>query len=204
MKVEIIKDKTFYIIDMGSKFIKHLCKAFIDQGHYIRVLAWYDPYIRTDFERNHDYINGIVFSGSQSNIVPHTNFPTVGDYILHQKNIPVLGICYGMQIVNHMLGGVVIKNTKPEDGPKKLYIIGDSLLYDEVDLTKEPKPGEIWMHHKYIVDHIPPGFKITSNTDLTPIASMERDNLYCLQYHPEYGTALGKQIIHNFCEKICK
>ena len=96
------------------------------------------------------------------------------------------------------------KNTQPEDGPTKLNITGDSLLYDGVDLLQLPHLHKIWMHHNYIVDHIPPGFKITSNTDLSPIASMERDNLYCLQYHPEYGTGLGKQIIHNFCEKYAK
>lgn len=203
MAVEFDNDKTFYIIDMGSHFTKDLCKAIIDEGHYIRVLAWYDPYILKDFQRNHDYISGIIISGSPHNIIPHTKFPTIGDYIINQKEIPVLGICYGMQIINYMKGGWVVKNNEQEEGPKKLNIIKNSKLFQDVDLTKEPNPGCVWMHHNYVVEHIPPKYKITSYTEQSPIASFERKNIYGVQFHPEYGTALGKQIIHNFCEKIC-
>lgn len=204
MEIEIIRDKTFYVIDMGSRYIKYLCNSLINMGYYIRVLAWYDPYIRPDFDRNIDYVNGVILSGSPSNIIPHTKFPVIGDYLLNQNKIPVLGICYGMQIINHTLDGWVVKNKKSEEGAVKLNIIEESKLYDGIDLTQTPFAGKIWMHHDYVVDHIPPGFKITSSTKLTPIASYERDNIYGVQYHPELKTNMGQQILHNFCEKICK
>lgn len=203
MSVEPVKDKTFYIIDMESRFIKELCKAFIDEGHYIRVLAWYDPYIRADFERNYDYIDGVVISGSPHHVISHTTFPVIDDYLLNQRDIPVLGVCYGMQIINYLNKGWVVKNKKTERGPKKLEILKKSKLFDGVDMDKGPCAGKVWMQHDYIVDNIPPKYKITSSTKQTPIASFERKNIYGVQFHPEYGTGLGKQIIHNFCEKIC-
>lgn len=188
---------------MESNFFQPLCHSIIDMGHYIRTLAWYDPHIIADLERNYDFISGIILSGSHHNILPHSKFPRVPKWIFKQKDLPVLGICYGMQLMNHEMGGTVVKNKRSEQGPKAIEIINDSLLFDGVDPEVRPHPKKIWMHHDYICKDPHPKFKITSKTKLSPIASMERRNLYGVQFHPEYKTGMGKQIIENFCNKIC-
>ena len=189
---------------MESRLIKPLCKSVIDMGHYIRTLAWYDPHIERDIERNYDFISGIILSGSFRNILPHHKFPKVPKFIFQQKDIPVLGICYGMQIMNHQTGGTITKNIRSEEGPKAIEILEDSPLFEGIDMEKGPYAGKIWMLHDYICENPHPKFKITARSKLSPIAAMERRNLYGLQFHPEYKTGMGKQIMHNFCNKICK
>jgi len=142
---------------------------------------------------------GIILSGGPSSVY-QKNAPLPGKRVL-ESGIPILGICYGLQVVARLLGGEVDRSAHQEFG-KALLVVDDSsdLLSGIGDVSK------VWMSHADKVTKLPPGFFAIAHTDNSPVAaiSSKSKKIYGVQFHPEVvHTAKGKEILSNFLFKIC-
>jgi len=142
---------------------------------------------------------GIILSGAPWSVY-QANAPLPQKQIL-ESGIPILGICYGLQIVAHLLGGKVDRSARQEFG-KALLVVDDSsdLLADVGDVVK------VWMSHGDKATELPPGFTGIAHTDNSPIAAFgsKTKKIYGVQFHPEVvHTSKGKEILTNFLFKIC-
>ena len=142
---------------------------------------------------------GIILSGGPASVyderAPHP------DPKIFSLGIPVLGICYGMQLMAHHLGGQVEFSDRREYGAAMLHISKGSKLFDGVG-----EQIDIWCSHGDKVTAMPPAFRSAAHTENAPFAAMEdrARNLYALQFHPEVAhTPRGKEIIQNFVFHIC-
>ncbi len=146
---------------------------------------------------------GIVLSGGPSSVYDK-KAPVIAKALFDQS-IPILGICYGMQLVTHLSGGKVAKSAHREYGRAELTID------DASDLFKGVGTGlltSVWMSHGDRIERMPPGFRSIAHTGNSPIAAMKRDDakqrVYCLQFHPEVAhTSEGTKILRNFVYDIC-
>lgn len=144
-------------------------------------------------------VNGIIFSGGPASVY-EKGAPTL-DKKIFDLGIPILGICYGQQLMCYLLGGKVEPGFKKEYGPAELQ-----LTIDNGQLTKNlPKRSNVWMSHGDEVAKIPDGFKTYGITQTIPhaIIADEKRKIYGIQFHPEVvHTQFGMQILENFL-KIC-
>jgi GMP synthase (glutamine-hydrolysing) len=130
--------------------------------------------------------------------------PTVPKELLDQ-GIPILGICYGMQLVTHVSGGEVARSKHREFGRADLVIDDSSGLFRGIG---EKGTTTVWMSHGDRIERMPPGFRSIAHTDNSPIAAMKREDpkrrIYCLQFHPEVAhTPEGATLLRNFVYDIC-
>lgn len=145
---------------------------------------------------------GIIFTGGPNSAYLEDS-PSV-DVKIFDLGIPILGICYGAQIMAHLLGGEVKAAAKGEYGRaliKKTTGVSNSQL-----LRMLPPENTVWMSHMDYISKAPQGFEVSSSTDVCPVASMEdvSRSLYAVQFHPEVQhTDNGQQIIENFVKEIC-
>ena len=186
------------IIDFGSQVTKLI-------GRNIRELGVYSEIVTVkNFQKIKEFhlIKGIIFSGGPSSVTSK-NFQTVSKKIF-EKNIPILGICYGLQLIAKLFGGKIkpSRDTR-EFGRAYLTKINHS------QLTKNffKKKTKVWMSHEDAVIKLPKSFKIiasTKNSKLTIIENAQK-KIYGVQFHPEVThTENGKQIFKNFIFLICK
>jgi GMP synthase (glutamine-hydrolysing) len=143
---------------------------------------------------------GIILSGSP-NSVYDAGAPTLLPHIL-ERGVPILGICYGMQLLSYHLQGQVVPALAREYGPARITI----------DRTDSPllmglgSSLDVWMSHGDRIQALPPGFSVLAHSDNSPVAAMadESRGLYGLQFHPEVvHTPRGKDLLRNFCVNIC-
>lgn len=143
---------------------------------------------------------GIIISGGPASVY-EPGSPAIDPQILHQ-NIPVLGICYGHQLIAHHLGGTVHRGERGEYGLAEL-----TRLPDPDRLLNEVAGSRVWMSHRDTVETVPEGFRITGTTTTCGVAAMsdEKRNIFGLQFHPEVvHTVEGRQILRNFVLHIAK
>ena len=121
-------------------------------------------------------------------------------------NIPILGICYGIQIICQTLGGKVQSSSRREFGKAEIKILKKNLLLNKMEFSKN-NTSQVWMSHGDEVVVLPKGFDklaITKDNNIASIGNIKK-NIYGLQFHPEViHTISGKKIIENFLMKICK
>lgn len=144
--------------------------------------------------------NGIIFSGGPD-FVDHPDSPTVNKE-LFSLGIPILGICYGQQLMAYLLGGKVTGANK-EFGPERLTVKSQSILFKNIS----DKSFSVIMSHGDSVTTLPPGFICAASTPNIPNASMvnSAQNLYAVQFHPEADhTENGLSILKNFVSEVCK
>lgn len=142
---------------------------------------------------------GIIFTGGPASVYS-PNAPTL-DKKIFELGIPILGICYGMQLMTNLLGGVVEKANKREYGTTKVYLDNKSKLFK--GLLEE---NDCLMSHTDKVTILPSGFKNIANSKNCQNAGMENENkkLYGIQFHPEVNhTNRGTEIIRNFVYNVC-
>ncbi|NQT31722.1 MAG: glutamine-hydrolyzing GMP synthase, partial [Deltaproteobacteria bacterium] len=142
---------------------------------------------------------GFILSGGPGSVY-EANAPMAPSYI-YESHLPVLGICYGMQVITHQMGGQVAPGTKREYGHALLNLGGfDSPLFANV-----PQSTPVWMSHGDKIEAMPPDFNVMANTDNSPFAAIGNDkNIFGLQFHPEVvHTPEGKTILKNFIYRIC-
>jgi GMP synthase (glutamine-hydrolysing) len=183
------------IIDFGSQYNQLIARRVRDYHVYCRIEP---PSISLEAVRDLNP-EGIILSGGPSSIY-EKNSPKI-DAAIFDLNIPVLGICYGMQFMIHALGGIVKKAKKREYGFAELQVPKPQGLFKSV----RPKTN-CWMSHGDSIQRLPKGFKITASTVNTRVAAAvhRRKNLCGVQFHPEVEhTPQGKTMIRNFLFDLC-
>tara|TARA_Y100000310_G_scaffold345268_1_gene463285 strand:- start:39979 stop:41523 length:1545 start_codon:yes stop_codon:yes gene_type:complete len=143
---------------------------------------------------------GIILSGGPSSVYD-SGAPKLDGKIL-DLGIPVLGICYGLQLIAKMKGGKVLPGKLKEYGKKQLKVKNQGKLLRNLN-----RKEQIWMSHGDLVTQMPKEYNVLGKTDTCDVAAFEnkKDNLYGLQFHPEViHTPKGKQILKNFVFDICK
>lgn len=183
------------VLDFGSQYTNLIARRVREQQVYSEILPCDVSF--SEIERLNP--KGIILSGGPSSVYEE-NAPKCSPLVFSGK-YPVLGICYGMQIMSHMLGGKVVKGEKGEFGKTLLKVESDSDLFDGLD-----KEFIVWMSHNDIVIRAPENFRVIASTDNTPIAGIEdgERKIYGIQFHPEViHTINGDKIIRNFLYKIC-
>jgi len=184
------------IIDFGSQYNQLIARRVREQHVYCQIEP---PDIALSNIRSLEP-EGIILSGGPASIYEKDS-PKVDPQIFN-LNIPMLGICYGMQYMVGSLGGKVDSTRKREYGLAELHI-GDQngIFYGTNTITP------CWMSHGDSISHLPEGFKVTASTENTKIAAVEnsQEKLYGLQFHPEViHTPEGKRILKNFLFRACQ
>lgn len=186
---------TIAILDFGSQYTQLIARR-VRENHIFSEILPHDVKAREVYERKP---KGIILSGGPASV--STAKSPVCDRDIFSLGIPVLGICYGMQLMAKQLGGDVHKASKREYGFADLGIRHRSPLFSGVG-----RSSQVWMSHGDEVRRLPAGFKGIARTRNAPIASMEdrARRLYGLQFHPEVvHTTEGKKILKNFLRGIC-
>ena len=190
------------ILDFGSQYTQLIARRVREAGVYCEIYAWDcgGDAIRAFAPR------GIILSGGPESVT-ETQGPRADDAVF-ALDVPVLGICYGMQTMAEQLGGKVESSHVHEFGYARVQAQGNSaLLRDIVD--HEDSSGcflDVWMSHGDKVTQLPPGFNLMASTDSCPIAGMcnETKRLYAVQFHPETThTRQGARLFARFVHEIC-
>ncbi len=179
-----------YILDFGSQYTKLIARRIREMEVKADILPF-----NTDCRRLKK-AKGIILSGGPSSVY-EKNAPLPNKCIYH-LNIPVLGLCYGLQAIVHMNGGVVGKGTEREYGPAMFKKVRDPLFYRIPDVSR------VWMSHGDRVENLPEGFVPIGSTKSSPYAAIKRGKIYGLQFHPEVShTEFGQRMLQNFVFRIC-
>ena len=154
-----------------------------------------------DFKQiNHLNIKGFILSGGPDSVAS-AGAPTLPDFVINSK-LPVLGICYGMQLLAQSLGGEVLSSSSSEYGHSMLSIDEDCPLF-----TNLPANFSVWMSHGDSVKALPHNFILNASSDSAPIAVMsdQQNQYYGIQFHPEViHTEHGSEILNNFTVNIAR
>ena len=188
-----LKD-TLLIIDFGSQYTQLIARRIRELHVYSEII----PYNAKSFPNNPD-IKGVILSGSPAS-VNEPNAPTIDLKTLPKA--PILGICYGAQLLAKLFNGKVAPSNIREYGKSKLNPLKTTQL-----LTNITTESIVWMSHSDTILEIPNSFSITAITDTIPIAAFENpdNNLFGIQFHPEVThTQIGKQLLSNFIFTICQ
>ncbi|HSB44228.1 MAG TPA: glutamine-hydrolyzing GMP synthase [Nitrospira sp.] len=187
------------VLDFGSQYTQLIARRIREAQVYSQILPCTAPLATILAYRP----QGIILSGGPSSVY-EKKAPTISKELFDQ-GIPILGICYGMQLVTHLSGGDVAKSKHREYGR------ADLTIDDASDLFKGIGTGGstvVWMSHGDRIERMPSGFRSIAHTSNSPIAAMKRNDhkrrIYCLQFHPEVAhTAEGTQMLRNFVYDIC-
>lgn len=200
MEVDSLSEKnsheTIIVLDFGSQYTQLIARRIREAGVYCEIL----PYNIALDEIIKKTPKGLILSGSPASVYDK-NAPRPDDGLLKWLNCPLLGICYGLQIVAADLGGEVRPARSREYGYARLKIRDKtSPLFASI-----PEELDVWMSHGDHVTTPPPGFRITAETDeaLNAFEDLSK-RIFGLQFHPEVAhTPLGGQILRNFLFDIC-
>lgn len=141
---------------------------------------------------------GFILSGGPASVY-QPGAPQLPSYVM-ESGLPVLGICYGMQLLAHQLGGRVAEASEREYGPATVFLND----FSSQAFTGLPFSFPVWMSHGDQITHLPDGFKALASSENSPVAAMGKGGIIGLQFHPEVAhTPLGKNIIQNFVYEIC-
>ena len=185
--------KGIIILDFGSQYNQLIARRIREHGVYSEVIPFNTP-VEEIVAKNP---SGIILSGGPSSV--NAENAHLVEKSLLEKNIPILGICYGMQLITHLLGGTVKKGIKGEYGKAQLEIQKSNDLLSGVS-----RSSTVWMSHFDEVESLPEGFNINGMTDVISAISDESKHIYCVQFHPEVShTEEGAKMLENFIFKIC-
>src|SRR5579883_278193 len=188
--------ESIVILDFGSQYTQLIARRVRELGVYSEIVSldasWED--VSTLRPR------GLILSGGPSSVYD-PGAPRLPDYVL-ECGLPVLGICYGMQLLGAELGGVVRPAESREYGPRVVErVVGSG---SDPLCRGLPTRFDVWMSHGDVVIEPPPGFAVLGTSDVGQIAAMASDRIYAVQFHPEVKhTPLGPRILTNFVREIC-
>jgi len=183
------------VLDFGGQYNQLIARRIRDLGVYSELLPYNTPASKLR-ELNP---KGIVFSGGP-NSVYEENAPLV-DPEVYELGVPILGICYGMQMMSHQLNGRVERAGKREYGKAEIEFEADCRLISGLDRRQT-----VWMSHSDKVVELPPGFRVDARTPSAPVAAMSHPEkrYYAVQFHPEVRHSVyGNDMIRNFLFDIC-
>jgi GMP synthase (glutamine-hydrolysing) len=183
------------ILDFGSQYTQLIARRVRELGVYCEIHPCTAPWEGLIGPET----RGVILSGGPSSVYDE-DAPLV-DAALFRKDIPVLGICYGMQVMTHLLGGRVGAVREREYGRAEIVV-------DEAEGIFEGSPGRetVWMSHGDSIEEPPPGFRPLAHSNGSPVAAMvsEDGRLHGIQFHPEVvHTPRGKEILKNFVTGVC-
>ena len=189
-----MQNETVIVLDFGGQYNQLIARRVRECNVYCEVMS-YKNSIEKIKEKNPV---GIIFTGGPNSVYdeksPHY------DKAIFELGIPILGICYGSQLMAYTLGGHVATAPVSEYGKTEITT-SESKLFENVD-----KNTVVWMSHTDYIDKIPEGFKITAYSNDCPCAAYENEEkkLYAVQYHPEVNHSVqGQQMLKNFLFNVC-
>ncbi|GAB1810791.1 glutamine-hydrolyzing GMP synthase [Priestia megaterium] len=184
------------VLDFGSQYNQLITRRIREFGVYSEL----HPHTITAEEIKALNPKGIIFSGGPNSVYGENAFHC--DENIFELGIPVLGICYGMQLMTHHFGGKVEGANHREYGKAAINVQNDSLMYHEL-----PKEQVVWMSHGDLVVETPAGFEVDATSPSCPIAAMSSKdkNMYGVQFHPEVRHSVhGNHILKNFVFEVCR
>ena len=187
--------ETIIVLDFGAQYVQLIVRRVREQHVYSEIRPADTPVEELVAEQP----KGIILSGGPSSVYAE-GAPRI-DSKIFEAGIPILGICYGHQLMAHLLGGEVAPGSQREYGHTGVEVIDPDLLLDGV-----VSPCQTWMSHGDLVQQVPPGFTNLATSKNTPVAAMADTDrhLYGVQFHPEVQhTPCGPQILHNFLYGAC-
>ncbi len=190
-----LHEERVLILDFGSQYTQNIARKVRECKVYCEIVPFDTP-----LDKIREFApKGIILSGGPASVLQKDS--PLCDPQVFQLKIPVLGICYGMQLMGHLLKGEVNPSNHREYGRAHLMVREFTHLLQNVN-----NGSMVWMSHGDKITRLPPGFKSLAFTDNSPYAAIEhsRDKLFGLQFHPEVvHTIEGKQILQNFLYDIC-
>ncbi len=188
---------TIVVLDYGSQYSQLIARRVREANVFCEMFSW-----RTPAERIMSLNpKGIILSGGPESVYAE-GAPTLPAYVL-DSGLPVLGICYGMQLMAHRLGGVVAGSEEKEFGRAHITINDKSCpIFTGIDENEI----QVWMSHGDKVEQLPAGFSAVASTSNAPFAAAadQAKSYYCVQFHPEVvHTPKGTQILRNFVLDVC-
>ena len=190
------KKEKILIVDFGSQYTQLIARRIREMEVYCEIVPLIDI---EKIKSGEEKVRGIILSGGPASVYEE-GAPTV-DKAVFDLGLPILGICYGMQLITHLNGGKVEKADSREFGKAILEINDTSCpLFKEVQ-----RKSNIWMSHNDHITQLPVGFEIVAKTDSSIAAITNNKGIYALQFHPEVvHSECGTEIIENFVFNICK
>ena len=190
-----MKRETVIVLDFGGQYNQLIARRVRECNVYCEIYSY-----KTDLEKIKAMEpKGIIFTGGPHSVYPEDS-PSFAKEI-YDLGIPVLGICYGSQLMMHQLGGKVCKAPVREYGKIEVTVDQSSALFENVS-----EKTICWMSHNDYIEQAAPGFKIIAHTPDCPVAAVENveKKLYATQFHPEVlHTKEGKQMLANFVFNVC-
>lgn len=184
------------VLDFGSQYTQLIARRIRENKVYSEIYPFNAPIDKIRAFQP----KGIILSGGPSSV--YGEGVPVPDLEVFKLGIPVLGICYGMQLMAHLLGGKVSKALKREYGKAELIIDDDKDIFAEISYRTK-----VWMSHGDRIEKLPQNFSVIGHTGNSPVAAMAdmSRRLYAFQFHPEVvHTDEGFKMLHNFVFNICE
>ncbi|MEZ7935320.1 MAG: glutamine-hydrolyzing GMP synthase [Sulfurospirillum sp.] len=190
-----MKEVPILVLDFGSQYTQLIARKLRESGVYCEIVP-YNEKIEDIKKRNP---KGIILSGGPASVYAKDSYHP--DPKVYELGLPILGICYGMQLLTQHFGGSVIPATHQEYGKAELKFESDHKIF------KDTTCGQIvWMSHGDRVESLPAGFEKIGYSENSPYAAIadEKRNMYAFQFHPEvYHSEQGSKLLKNFAKYIC-
>lgn len=183
------------ILDFGSQYTQLIARKVRECGVYAEL----HPFNISEEELKALAPKGIILSGSPSSI--YADNAPIPSFDAFAQDVPVLGVCYGLQLIAHTFGGAVDKAAHREFGRALLHIDEPEGLFEGVE-----QDSQVWMSHGDSLTRLPEHFHVIGHTDNAPICAIRHDNrpVYGVQFHPEvHHSTEGKRLLQNFLYNIC-
>ena len=191
----LVNREKIIVIDFGGQYNQLVARRVRECNVYCEIYSY-----RTDIEKIKEMNpKGIILTGGPNSV--YEEGAATCSKELFELGIPVLGLCYGAQLMMHLLGGHVCKAPVREYGKIEVTVDQSSKLFSNVS-----EKTICWMSHNDYIEKEAPGFKIIAHTDNCPVAAVEWEekNLYAIQYHPEVlHTVEGTKMLSNFVYNVC-
>lgn len=183
------------VLDFGSQYNQLITRRIRELGVFSELLS----HKITAAEIKEIAPKGIIFSGGPNSVYAEDSFSV--DPEIFELGIPILGICYGMQLMTHHLGGTVSSANQKEYGKAMIDVTGKTDLFKAL-----PEHQQVWMSHGDLVTEVPAGFDVVATSPNCPISAMENTakKMYAVQFHPEVRhSEYGNDVLRHFAFDIC-
>ncbi len=187
--------ETIVILDFGSQYTQLIARKVRECGVYCEI----HPFTIKENELNAINPKGIILSGGPSSV--YSKGAPIPSFNVFKQDVPVLGICYGLQLLAFQNGGTVDKAARREYGRAELIIDNNEDMFQGI-----PQKTTVWMSHGDALAKEPEGFEIIAHSENSPICSVrsEDNRIFGVQFHPEvHHTEDGKAMLNNFLIKVC-
>jgi GMP synthase (glutamine-hydrolysing) len=187
---------TVLVVDFGAQYAQLIARRVREAHVYSEIVPRDVPVAELLARRP----RGIIFSGGPKSV--HVEGAPTIDPAVYEAGVPVLGICYGAQLIAQQLGGEVARTGSGEYGRTGLEVTASSALFGDLPTTQD-----VWMSHGDSIVAAPPGFRVTARTAQVPVAALEdpERRVYGVQFHPEVAhTARGQEVLKHFLYDVCE